>query len=99
MMAEASLLHDLGAMIGAALAWVADTVLGALESLGTVFSDFFGGVASGAGMGDATLFSWVLLGLGALFLVGALQAFIGARIVGGILQLVIASALIGWAIT
>ncbi|MFN3461242.1 MAG: hypothetical protein ACK4ZN_09565 [Oceanibaculum sp.] len=98
-MVEVNLLRDVGAMIGAGLAWVADTVLGALGSLGTFFSDFFGGVASGAGMGDATLFSWVLLGLGALFLVGALQAFIGARIVGGILQLVIASALIGWAIT
>jgi hypothetical protein len=99
MMADANLLRDLGAMIGAALAWVADTVLGALGSLGTVLADFFGGIASGAGMSDATLFSWVLLGLGALFFVGALQAFVGARIIGGIFQLVIGAVLIGWAVT
>ena len=98
-MAETNLLHDLGAMIGAALAWVADTVLGALTTLRTVLADFFDGVAAGSGMGDATLFAWVLMGLGALFFVGALQAFIAARIVGGIFQLVIGAALIGWAIT
>lgn len=98
-MVEVNLLRDVGAMIGAGLAWVADTVLGALGSLGAIFADFFGGVASGAGMDDATLFAWVLLGLGALFFVGALQAFVGGRIVGGILQLVIGAALIGWAVT
>lgn len=98
-MVEMNILRDVGEIIGAGLAWIADTVLGALDSLRAVLADFFGGVASGAGMGDATLFSWVLLGLGALFFVGAVQAFIGARIVGGIFQLVIGAALIGWAVT
>ncbi|EKE69429.1 MULTISPECIES: hypothetical protein [Oceanibaculum] len=98
-MVEVNILRDVGEIIGAGLAWIADTVLGALDSLGAIFSDFFGGVASGAGMDDASLFAWVLLALGALFIVGALQAFIGARIVGGIFQLVIGAALIGWAVT
>jgi hypothetical protein len=41
----------------------------------------------------------VLLGLGALFFVGALQAFVSSRIVGGIFQLVIGAALIVWAVS
>lgn len=98
-MAETNLLHELGEFFGAALAWVANTVLGVLNALRTVLADFFDGVATGAGMGDATLFAWALLGLGALFFVGALQAFVAARIVGGIFQLVIGAALIGWAVT
>lgn len=98
-MAEVNLLHELGEIIGAALAWVAETILGVLNSLRTVLADFFDGVAAGAGMSDATLFAWVLLGLGALFFVGALQAFVSSRIVGGIFQLIIGAALIGWAVS
>lgn len=97
-MIDVSLLRDVGAVIGAGLTWIADTVLGVLDSLGIIFADFFNGVASGAGMDDATLFAWVLLALGALFIVGAVQAFIGRRIVGGIFQLIIGAALIGWAV-
>ncbi|KZD12253.1 hypothetical protein [Oceanibaculum pacificum] len=99
MILEVNLLRDAGEAVGNILAWIADLVLGVLGSLGAVFSDFFGGVADGAGMSDASLFSWVLLGLGALFLIGAIQSLLKASIVGGIVQLVIAAFLIGWVVT
>ncbi|MBU0725074.1 MAG: hypothetical protein KJ904_17630 [Alphaproteobacteria bacterium] len=99
MMLEVNLLRDAGEAIGNILAWIASGVLGIVASLGNVFDDFFGGVADGVGMSDATLFSWVLLALGVFFLIGAVQSFIRASIIGGIFQLVIGAFLIGWAIS
>lgn len=91
------MLHELGEAIGSAIAWLTDAFFSFWDVVLGVFDDFFDGLARGLGMQGAGPLAWLLLAVGLLLIVSAIQGFLRRSIVGPIILLALGFGLIAWA--
>lgn len=84
-----SFFERLGHVLGNIIRVIVDTLSHLLSGLGGAVRHFAEGLAGSLGM-QPSLIHFALLVLGLLFLIGAVRAFLGRSLLGGILWLVIA---------
>lgn len=92
-------MDDFGEALGRAIAWFVGLFEGLWSVLGGSVEAFFDGLARGLGIEDAGLLTWLLIGLGLLLILGAIQGFLQRSVIGPLFALVLGLALIGWVIT
>lgn len=74
-----------------------EAVGGVISGIPGTLSDFFGGVAKGAGVNG--MLDWAMLVVGIALLLGAARGIKRGKIVGPLLSGFIAVALMGWAVS
>lgn len=87
----------LGHALGSAIRFIVDLFSGALGAVADAIDDFLGGMARAIGM-DVSIFSFILLIIGLLFLYQGVRALLRRSIVGGVIWLLLGLVVMGWLI-
>lgn len=84
-----------GESVGEALAWIVNQT----GDIGGFVGDFFHGIATGAGLENPTIWTWVGLGFGGLTLVSAISDLLKGDILTPVVKGAIGVAILGWVIS
>ncbi|WP_457788148.1 hypothetical protein [Pseudomonas sp. PL-6] len=87
----------LGHTLGSAIRFIVELCSGALGAVADAIDAFLGGMARAIGM-DVSIFSFILLILGLLFLYKGVRALLRKAIFAGVLWLLLGLLLMGWLI-
>ncbi len=93
-MQEDGFFASLGVMLGEALRAIVAGIKWLLGGLGGALGDFYSGLSKAMGM-SPSLFNFVLLVLGLMFLWGAVKALLRRSIIGFLFWLVLAVLVLG----
>lgn len=89
--------EGLGQVLGRIIRFVVDMLSGTLGAIGDALDAFFRGLAGAIGM-SPSIFSFILLAVGLLFLLNAVRALLRRSIFAAIVWLLLGLIVMGWLI-